>query len=144
MFEIAASLPGRLRLRSPALRAEEPQRRCAEALAGVDGVRGVRGNPRAGSIAIAYDPALLDEAAILRRLGLERRDPPPPPAARPRRAPSATGATNRWAKIGAMASLAVSLGALAVGRKRLHAIAGGIGVACIAVHMLRHRRRLAS
>lgn len=51
-------------------------------------------------------------------------------------------ALNRIAKAGAAASLAVSLVSLAFGKKRVHAVAGGLFVGFLGVHLVTHRRRL--
>lgn len=49
---------------------------------------------------------------------------------------------NRYAKAGMLGSLSASLALAATGQKRLHAVTGGIFVACLGVHLGVHRRSL--
>ena len=61
--------PGRIRVRSKAFRCQGAAVQDAERqLQAMDGVRGVRINPRAGSITVHYDPASLGQTELLAAL----------------------------------------------------------------------------
>jgi hypothetical protein len=75
-IEVAHQMPGRTRLRAPALRRDEPAcERLAEALAGVAGVRAVHVRPYTGSAVIEHDESVLAQSlteCASRTLGIER------------------------------------------------------------------------
>lgn len=144
MTVFASVLPGRIRLRHPLLRDAVRHRDLAarlRPLAVVDG------NPVVGSLLLRFDPADPDAeariraevAAVLPSTSVPAAPSPSPP--RRKRKRSAKWDVNRIAKLGAVASLALSLAALG-GSKRLHAQAGAVFVVLMAVHMAVHRRHL--
>lgn len=154
---IASSLPGRLRLRAPALRRESPLRRLAADLAGLPGVVSVTDNERAGSLLLHYDAMRVApadfEAAALRAAEKVLGAPNPrsapaadafAPEASHRRlvAPSLRVRINRQAKRGMLASLLMSLALAATGAKRGHVLAGAHFLGFLALHLAVHRRHL--
>lgn len=149
---LRSRVPGRIRVRHPALRVRTRLTGLAAELAGWDGMIVVEGNPSTGSLLLHYDalsraPAEMEarvaEAAAA-AIGLSAEPPVAlsKPAA-PRKKPSRNNLRqlNRAAKFGMMASLPLSLAALAVS-KRAHAAAGAAFVALVIVHMTANRRYL--
>lgn len=147
MTRIASSVPGRLRLRDPALRRGPALSRLATDLAGLPGVLGVAANDQAGSVVVTYDAGRIArsemEAAALRVaeavLGPSGGSET---AIWHRMAPSRRVRINRYAKRGMLASLLVSLALAAGGVKRWHAWSGGAFLAFLAAHLAVHRRHL--
>lgn len=154
---LRSRLPGRIRVRHPALRARARHAELAAELARWDGMISVEGNPSTGSLLLHYDakrcaPAHMEvrvaEAAAA-VIGLTAEPPTPEPvpappeAAAPRKKSPRNGLRqlNRAAKFGMMASLPLSLAALAFS-KRTHAAAGAAFVALVLVHMTANRRYL--
>lgn len=151
MKRIVSSVPGRLRLRDPALRRPQPLQRLSAALEALAGVLFVDANARAGSVVVFYDEARVNrqeaEAAVEALAGAALGAYPPagqagqPRAgARPPRSASLRVRINRQAKRGMLASLATSL--LLAGGKRWHAASGGVFLAFLAIHLAVHRRHL--
>lgn len=64
MNRIVSALPGRIRVREPALRARRTNERLQTVLAGFDGVLSVEGNPVTGSLLLRYDVAKVSRQAI--------------------------------------------------------------------------------
>ena len=137
---IVSSLPGRIRLRDPALRQADRLDRLSAALANMEGVLAVEGNVRAGSVVLRFEAAAHDveamEAAVERVADAEFTKP------RPVLRPSTRVRVNRYAKRGMLASLATSLLLAAAGQKRWHIATGGVFVASLMVHLAVHRRHL--
>ncbi|MDD5328515.1 MAG: heavy metal translocating P-type ATPase [Sulfuricella sp.] len=67
---------------------------------------------------------------------------PPTPAATPSRHPSRRVRINRYAKRGMLATLPLSLALAAMGKKRWHAVSGGVFLAALGAHLAAHRRHL--
>lgn len=140
MTRIVASIPGRIRLRDPALRQPAHLERLLSALGALPAALAVEGNLGAGSIVLRYDAARVPveamEAAVDQAADAE--------FARPRSAykPSTRVRLNRYAKRGMLVTLSASLALAAVGQKRWHALTGGAFVACLAIHLAVHRRNL--
>ncbi len=154
MTRIVSSIPGRIRLRDPALRQPDRLERLCAALQAMDGALSVEGNGKAGSVVLYYRPGALAvdavEAVVEQVVGVEvstvrvnaaKMDAK---SARPRPMlkPSTRVRLNRYAKRGMLVSLPISLALAAAGRKRWHAVSGGAFVACLLVHMAVHRRHL--
>lgn len=84
MSRIVSALPGRIRLRDPALRAPRTNERLQAVVAKFDGVRSVEGRPNSGSVVLLYDAATVDrssmearvEAAAAAELAPRDGDPP--------------------------------------------------------------------
>ncbi|MBR9973322.1 hypothetical protein [Magnetospirillum sulfuroxidans] len=139
----ASVLPGRIRLRHPLLRDKS---RHDALTARLQALAQVEGNPALGSMLLRFDP---DDGTMQARIRAEVAAvlpaiarPVPHVAQRialtaPRKA---KWEINRVAKIGAMASMAVSLLALGTSKK-LHAQAGAVFVAMMLTHMAVHWRR---
>ena len=142
-------LPGRIRLRHPLLRDTGRHRALTARLLPL---ALVEGNPVIGSLLLRFDPA---DPGMETRIRAEVAavlpiDPSAP--ASPRASPhmgtrialpqphKAKWQINRAAKIGAVASMAVSLAALGSSRK-LHAQAGAVFVMMMLTHMATHWRR---
>ncbi|MCR6629148.1 MAG: hypothetical protein NVV74_03320 [Magnetospirillum sp.] len=141
---IASRLPGRLRLRHPALRRSPANRHLCDELGGWDGVTSAEGNPATGGVLLRYDPVQVEPAAMEARVETrlaELFDAPPAKAAAPGGAGLDMRRLNRAAKVGMLTSLTASLLALAVG-KRLHAAFGAAHLAFLLVHLAHHRRKM--
>jgi hypothetical protein len=141
LAQIASSIPGRLRLRDPALREESTLPQVLVRLQALPGVLRVARNPQAASVTLHYDsqmtspvifaaaalkvftPSAVAEPAVASRREWRRR-------------------ANRYAKYGAIASLVTSLAFAAAGRKRAHTLTGGVFLAFLGLHMAIHRRNL--
>jgi len=140
MTRVVSSLPGRIRLRDPALRQPDRLERLCAALQAMEAVLMVEANLKAGSVVFRYDATEVDveavEAAVERAAEAEISRP------RPAHRPSARVRINRYAKRGMLASLGASLILAAAGQKRWHILTGGAFVACLAVHLVVHRRHL--
>ena len=142
-------LPGRIRLRHPLLRDTSRHR---DLTARLLPLVQVEGNPVIGSLLLRFDPT---DTGMETRIRAEVAtvlpiDPSPPTT--PRSSPhmgkrialpqphKAKWQINRAAKIGAVASMAVSLAALGSSRK-LHVQAGAVFVMMMLTHMATHWRR---
>ena len=140
MNRIVSAVPGRLRLRDAALRDSEKLERLRCTLAAFGGVQSVDSNHKAGSLVVRYDVASLEprriEAQVEAAAAVELAKPSP------RGRKSRRVQVNRYAKRGMLASLGVSLLLAAIGRKRWHALSGGLFVACLLVHLGVHRRHV--
>lgn len=142
-------LPGRIRLRHPLLRDAGRHRDLTTRL---QALAQVEGNPAIGSLLLYFDPTDTGTETRIRAevAAVLPIDPPPPSTARssPHRGKrialpqphKAKWQINRVAKIGAVASMAVSLAALGTSRK-LHAQAGALFVVMMLTHMATHWRR---
>lgn len=150
---LAASIPGRLRLRDPCLHAPACADAIASTLRAIPGVRTVESNLQAGSLRVLYadaDRAMM-EARVLAAVAPflpsrhdDSRTPSDAPA-RERRSSDRRRAGREWnrvAKLGMLASLPVSLALAAGGAKKLHALTGGVFSALLLVHLAVHRRHL--
>lgn len=139
---IASAIPGRIRVRTPALRNPDLLAQMGQAMQNLAGVVSMRPNAAACSIIMEYDsnqvPASEMQAQV-ETLVTSKLAIPPSAESHPKKNTFRRRA-NRWAKYGSIASLGVSLAALAVGGKRLHVIGGGVFVAFLAVHMAIHRK----
>lgn len=149
---IVSSVPGRLRLRDPALRRPQPLERLAAELAAVAGVQSVDTNAKAGSVVLFYDAAgvvkremevAVERVAATVLVAPARAEPAPlaGDGPRPHRG-SPRVRINRQAKRGMLGSLAVSLALAAGGLKRWHAWSGGAFVVFLLIHLAVHRRHL--
>lgn len=140
MTRIVSSLPGRIRLRDPALRQPDRLARLGAALEALAGVLAVEGNLKAGCLVVRYEAAGREveamEAAVEALVDAEFSRP------RPGLRPSTRVRLNRYAKRGMAVSLGASLVLAAAGYKRWHILTGGAFVACLAVHLAVHRRHL--
>lgn len=156
---LVSCLPGRIRLRHPALRDKRCNARLATALSTLNEALTVEPNLTAGSVLFRYDPTRCDRRAMEARVGAlcgrelgepataaepaEERtgaaDTPAPAAARRR---SAAKQFNRLAKLAMLASFPLSLALAAQGEKRLHAVTGGAFTLFLLVHLIVHRRHL--
>lgn len=71
-------VPGRLRIRIPALKRNvEKARVLTKALARVSGVQSVEANLLTGSLLVHYDPRVSNAAAVLSAVGIERSSEQP-------------------------------------------------------------------
>ncbi|MDR1350389.1 MAG: hypothetical protein LBJ59_06380 [Zoogloeaceae bacterium] len=139
MISIAASIPGRMRLRvasgSPDL---------AKRLSALDVSCRAEARPQSGSLLLFYDPARLPQKtleAVVERL----LTPAASEVTRPTRQRHYTRTSlriNRYAKYGMLAGLGASLVYAATGSTRAHVWTGAVFVACLGVHLAVHRHRL--
>ncbi|MCW2286420.1 hypothetical protein M2323_004215 [Rhodoblastus acidophilus] len=150
----ASALPGRIRLRHPALRNRDIHARVLDSLREF---ADIESNPAVGSMLLRFDPTDAELEARIRAevaalLGPAEASPaepgsetaataPPPAPHGSRRRRRAKWELNRAAKIGAVASMALSLAALKSSRK-LHAQAGVLSLALTLIHIVVHRRHV--
>lgn len=143
MQQIVSAVPGRLRVKDARFHDEQVAADFVERLhrsVAIDGVLSTRINVGAESVIVQYDAttiAPLDararvEAALnemakrhVRRKGRSRRM-----------------RVNRYAKIGALTTLAASMAFAAAGHKRLHVITGMAFLAFLTAHLIIFRRTL--
>lgn len=157
MISIASSIDGRLRVRVPELRGALALAECRAELAAIPGVALVVSNERTGSLLIHYDTAQILRSEMEARacvcLGMtpevldddgqsDLQDAPRPAWTGALKWRPARRDVNRYAKLGAVACMAVSLLAIAARQKRLHAWSGAASLVLVAVHMAIHRRTL--
>lgn len=141
MTRIVSAIPGRIRLRDKALRQSHCLEDLQAALSSVSGVLAAEANPATGSLLLHYDSALVDRATMemqAEAAATAALEGTGAPTARRRMARQ----FNRYSKYGMLGSLAVSMAYAAAGKKRLHALTGGLFGAFLGVHMLVHRRHL--
>lgn len=152
MALIASSIPGRLRIRHPALRNPKRLAELQQTVAQWPGVLAIESKAQTGSFLLHYaaqDPRCAHiETQLLRNveahLGLSaaptatKVGPPSQPSVRS----SSRVRVNRWAKRGMLLSLAISLLLAAAGNKRWHALTGGIFLHALGLHLWVHRRHL--
>ncbi|PIP00218.1 hypothetical protein [Pleomorphomonas carboxyditropha] len=147
---IASSLPGRLRLRHAVLRRPAVNAALAAEIGGWPGVTAATGSAGTGGLLVAYDVETVGQAEMEARsvaLVLSHVPEAPVDAADDDDGDDApdvwerVGALNRPAKIGMFATLGASMAALAVSR-RVHAAFGGAYLGLLAIHLLKHRRKL--
>jgi hypothetical protein len=138
MIRIASATPGRVRLKAPDLADVSMLDGVVRQLTALPGVRTVRVNAHASSVVVTFDDAHIDADSIATFVcGLIGT-----PSAKPRSSKTLRLRANRYAKYGAMASLAASMAFAAAGNKRWHIATGGVFLACLGVHMAVHRRHL--
>ncbi|MDR1890080.1 MAG: hypothetical protein LBQ81_12005 [Zoogloeaceae bacterium] len=155
MNPVASSIPGRLRVRAPDLRASKTLARLAAQLGALDVSCRVTTNPCCGSLLLCYDATRLTrqtvEAAVHALFAPEAASVPAstgaplrePHGQKLRRHYTRTSLKlNRYAKYGMLASLGASLVYAATGATRAHALTGAVFVACLGAHMAVHRHRL--
>jgi len=140
MSRIVSSIPGRIRIRDKRLRDPARLHQLEAGLRKIDVITGLQGNVGAGSVVLTFHSHGVDaesleaevEAAVDAALDAQ--------FSHPKR--SLKQRVNRYAKVGMMGSLATSLALAAAGQKRGHAVAGGLFVACLGVHLATHRKSL--
>ncbi|MDR3323878.1 MAG: hypothetical protein LBS89_06720 [Zoogloeaceae bacterium] len=169
MSLIVSSIPGRMRVRHPALVASGKLARLQAAVLDFYAGCQIEANPRIGSLLLVYDAQAVAreamEAAVLRFAsagGLEEI-PAPQEAGQEKqefwrggvRSPSGQGkqyapaqarmlVLNRYAKYGMLASLGATLYLAAAGKRRWHALSGAAFVGALGVHLATHRQRILS
>lgn len=142
-------LPGRVRLRTPALRRAANAAELRKALLTQAGVQDVQVNARVGSLLVHYDPQLLSEETL--RTLLEQHFP----GALTRAASSAAGSRSgalptvrlsadqrRTLAYAMLTSLGTSLLSLLVHSKKAHVLAGLLFLGGLGVHLSDKRRFL--
>jgi hypothetical protein len=99
-LELAHHHPGRIRVRSDALRSRDAhdaastkRRRIEEALEKRHGVLSVRSNAGSGSVLVEYEPGVMEPDALVAEIAhAADLEPPPPESDRKRRAPRRSAA----------------------------------------------------
>lgn len=156
MANIVSSIAGRLRLRAPELKGGPVLAAQQAALAGLPGIVSATVNARTGSLLVRYDAARLSRSELERevclRFGIARAqnglnagdglEAVPLESAPARKWKPARGDVNRYAKLGSVACMAVSLLAIAARQRRLHVWSGVAALAFAGAHMVIHRRTL--
>lgn len=143
MKPIASAIPGRIRIRTPASLPHAELARLESALRDLEAVTSTRVNASAASIVVEYDASRIGLQDMVAQLSSLAGFAPVPAAASPQKALRfSRSQVNRYAKYGALASLGLSLALAAAGKKRWHAITGGVFLAFLAAHMTVHRRHM--
>ncbi|EIC30070.1 hypothetical protein Metal_2334 [Methylomicrobium album BG8] len=140
MSRIVSSLPGRIRVRDNRLRHQARLDILEVELGKIAGITELQANARAGSVVVNFDPGQVDMAFLESQVDAvvdKALDAPLAKSKRPMKM-----RVNRYAKVGMLGSLATSLALAATGQKRGHAVAGGLFVACLGVHLTTHRKSL--
>lgn len=144
---LAASIPGRLRLRDARLGQPPICRALAERLRALEGVLSVDARPESRSVLLRYDAGCRTVAAMevavlaeVTQIFPDHRVAASYAAGKNHR--RTLRGWNRAAKLGMIASLPVSLALAAAGTKKLHAVTGGIFALLLLVHLTTHRRHL--
>lgn len=140
MSRIVSSLPGRIRVRAPALRKQVHAQHVTAALARLDGVTRIESNPNASCIVIHFAPSRVvieDFDTLVEKTIDDVLAKPLTNGRRPTRMQ-----VNRYAKVVMLGSLATSVALAASGQKRWHAITGAVFLGCLGVHLGVHRRHL--
>lgn len=142
MQQIVSAVPGRLRVKDPRFESAEFAAEFVQHLsrAANDGVFSTRINAGAESVVVQYDASGIEpreararvEKALVEMEGRQMH----------RRCRSRRMRINRYAKIGALTSLAASMAFAAAGHKRLHVITGMAFLGCLGAHLLVFRRTL--
>ena len=140
MSRIVSSLPGRIRVRDRVLRNRARLDQLEVALRRIEAVTSLQSNPGAGSVVLYFDVAQADAAALEEEVDAAVDAALAAPLPKNKR--SLKMQVNRYAKVGMLGSLATSLALAATGQKKLHAVTGGLFVACLGVHLGVHRRSL--
>jgi len=140
MNRIVSSLPGRIRVRDKRLRHRARLELLELDLSKLPAVTELQTNAGAGSIVVNFDAEQVDPATLENQVDAAVDKALDAPLDKPVR--SMTMRVNRYAKVGMLSSLTTSLALAAVGRKRGHAIAGGVFIACLGVHLTTHNKSL--
>jgi len=141
MKRIVSAVPGRFRIKDSAFGEAAVSDKIVERLKQEVSVLSTRVNNGANSIVVHYDEGRMlatdmhqrTEQLLAELLGKS-------PTHRRRR--SKRLRINRYAKIGALTSLAASMAFAASGHKRLHGVTGSVFLACLGVHLAVFRRTL--
>ncbi|MDD3529660.1 MAG: hypothetical protein PHS77_07255 [Gallionellaceae bacterium] len=146
---IASSIPGRMRLRHPALRDPARMQQLLVAIGTWPGTLGHIVNTRTGSLLLTYDPSLIKEADCRARAesAIEALAPASPPPAEakarsPRHSRIVSKRINTMSKRTMLASLAASMLLAAVGAKRGHIWTGLVFLHALGAHLWVYRRTL--
>ncbi len=155
---VASSLPGRIRLRHPALRNPDRLARLQRTIAQWSHVQAIMANAKVGSLLMHYDVTAVPHEDFVRQCELAfkevlptpARTAPPPSASRSHLRSSggqSRGGTprvraNRMAKRAMLASLAATMLLAALGAKRWHLWTAIAFLHALGVHLWVHRRNL--
>jgi hypothetical protein len=140
MNRIVSSLPGRIRIRDRQLRNPDRLSQLESVLLKYKAITSLHSNPAAGSLVVNFDASLADMAVLESEVDAAVDALLAVPL--PKKPRSVKMRVNRCAKAGMLGSLATSLALAATGRKRWHAVTGGVFVACLGVHLTTHRKLL--
>ena len=131
----------RFRLRNPLLKSDDMARKLAEKFTAVEGVTKVETNPLVGSLLVIYNTAETDAKTILARIKETAARDCTDWLTTNQHHRHNSQFMRRYTKLGLAASLAGTIGTLAVSGKS-HAAAGALFLCFIAAHSYRHRRTL--
>jgi hypothetical protein len=138
------TIPGRVRLRAPALRKPLTAWPLREELKSLPGVEEVEANIRVGSLLVCYDPKELSEKRILDLLDARLPGGLQLPATRP----AGTGPLRmtmqekRVLYYTMLSGLGTSLAALLIDSKKVHFIAGLLFLSGLSLHLTDKRKIL--
>lgn len=153
---VTSFIDGRVRLRHPALRQHHVVAQIEPRILSVKGIRSAEFNERSGSLLVQYDPSVLSRDDLIRQalpwasyldacLEGHTATPPTGTKAGERKPASPLRGKSCWRKTvnrGMLASLAVTVGSLALGGKRIHTAAGALFLICAGLHGYRYRSQL--
>ncbi|MFT3848557.1 MAG: hypothetical protein QM739_07695 [Propionivibrio sp.] len=143
MQQIVSAVPGRLRIKDARFcdaRIAADFVQCLQQAAANDGAFSTRINSGAESVVVQYDASRIEPREARARVEAALSEIAGRPAHRKGR--SRRMRVNRYAKIGALTSLAASMAFAAAGHKRLHVITGMAFLAFLSAHLLVFRRTL--
>ncbi|MBR5346401.1 MAG: cation transporter [Deltaproteobacteria bacterium] len=140
---ITSSVPGRMRIRHPALRNERDALRLSNLLQAQSGILDITGNRRTGSLLVEYDSRATRPGDVLAVFGNWLARTGQSSAALPAKA----SMTNRRAAIrclnrGMLATLTFSVIMSMMGRTKAHVVSGGLFTAGALIHTWLNRKTL--
>lgn len=138
MVEIRSAVPGRIRLGDKTLRTGALMDGLSQKMVALGLFSELVPNPKAGSLVLIYAPEAHPQAEVVplvrRALGLTGTSLSPRHAARRR--------LNRGVRFVALGALGLTAGALVLGAKGVHKMAGTVFFAAVGTHIVLHRRQL--
>lgn len=140
MNRIVSSLPGRIRVRDKRLRHPARLELLEVELWKISVITELQANAGAGSVVVNFDAEQVELATLESQVDAAVDKALDASLDKSKR--SLKMRVNRYAKVGMLGSLATSLALAAAGQKRGHAVAGGVFVACLGVHLTTHRKSL--
>lgn len=136
---ILSATSGRIRIRSPFLKARTLANTAKQCIEDYPGVTEVRSILQTGSIVVRYDTEKVDEQALeahIERVCTPKKRP------KSKQQKTLTKQLNRATKIGMVGSLASSLALGFMGKKKPHIYTGTAFVAFAGLHMAKHYKTL--
>ena len=153
---VTSFIDGRVRLRHPALHQHQVVAEIQPRILSIKGIQSAEFNERSGSLLLHYDIDVLSRDELIQQalpwasyldecLKGHIATPPASGGSGERKPAFPLSGKICWRKAvnrGMLASLAVTVGSLALGGKQVHAVAGTVFLALVGVHGYRYRRTL--